>query len=230
MDPVSKVSGREGFAQSSASQAAPVRPAAPTPAPPSRDVTPLLRQLGLTEDHAAEPTALVTPDTLLDVAQAFKDHGFMLMDTVGIDYAAYTEARPNRFAVLHNLYHPRDHRRVFLRVWLGDGEPLPSLYPIWRAANYLEREVYDLMGIPFTGHPDLRKILTPDDLEGHPLRKDFPLGETPTLFRDGRFLDPPTFRAGLTGRDPGLTGYRGELRRGRGDDRLPPVMPEGGPK
>ncbi len=240
MDPLkpgdAKPMGREGVAQSSTS-AAPVvpSPVPPTPAAPSRDVTSrdvtgLIAELGLTEDHAAEPTALVTPGDLLRAAQALKDHGFMLMDTVGIDYSTYTEARPKRFAVLHNIYHPRDHRRVFLRVWLDDGEMLPSLYPVWRAANYLEREVYDLMGVTFTGHPDLRKVLTPDDLEGHPLRKDFPLGETPTLFRDGRHLDPAAFRAGLTGRDAGLTGYRGELRRGRGEDRLPPVMPEGGPK
>ncbi|MFC6660754.1 NADH-quinone oxidoreductase subunit C [Deinococcus multiflagellatus] len=210
----------------------PVAPvaAAPVPAPPSRDVTPLMRELGLDEDHAAEPTAVVPAGHLRAVAQVLKERGFMLMDTVGIDYSAYTEGRPKRFAVLHNLYHPRDHRRLFLRVWLDDGEALDSLYPVWKAANYLEREVYDLLGIVFTGHPDLRKVLTPDDLEGHPLRKDFPLGESPTLFREGRFLDPAAFRAGLTGRDAGMTGYRGEFRRGERGERLPPVMPEGGPK
>ena len=82
------------------------------------------------------------------------------------------------------------------------------------AANWLEREIYDLFGIRFEGHPDLRKILTPEDLDGHPLRKDFPLGETPTLFKDGRFIDPAAFRAGLTGKDPGLTGWRGGTRKG----------------
>ena len=236
MDPLkptdSKPMGREGVAQSSTSQpVAAVTPATvAAPAAPSRDVSPLIRELGLTEDDSAEPTALVTPDDLLRVAHALKERGFMLMDTVGLDYSTYTQPRPKRFAVLHNIYHPRDHRRVFLRVWLDDGEPLASLYPVWKAANYLEREVYDLMGVPFTGHPDLRKVLTPDDLEGHPLRKDFPLGETPTLFRDGRYLDPAAFRAGLTGQSSGLTGYRGELRRGQGDDRTPPVMPAGGPK
>ncbi|CAM3510088.1 NADH-quinone oxidoreductase subunit C [Deinococcus frigens] len=204
--------------------------AAPTPPADPRDVTGLMAELGLTEDDSAEPTALVLPERLREVAQALKARGFMLMDTVGLDYLTYTQPRPKRFAVLHNIYHPRDHRRLFLRVWLDEGQPLDSLYPVWKAANYLEREVYDLMGVEFVGHPDLRKVLTPDDLEGHPLRKDFPLGETPTLFRDGRFLDPAAFRAGVTGQQSGLTGYRGELRRGRGEDRLPPVMPEGGPK
>ncbi|WP_075837013.1 NADH-quinone oxidoreductase subunit C [Deinococcus marmoris] len=202
------------------------------PAPPAdpRDVTGLIAELGLTEDDTAEPTALVPSERLREVAESLKERGFMLMDTVGLDYLTYTQPRPKRFAVLHNIYHPYDHRRLFLRVWLDDGEALDSLYPVWKAANYLEREVYDLMGVEFVGHPDLRKVLTPDDLEGHPLRKDFPLGETPTLFRDGRFLDPAAFRAGVTGQQSGLTGYRGELRRGRGEDRLPPVMPEGGPK
>ncbi|MFC3719454.1 NADH-quinone oxidoreductase subunit C [Deinococcus metalli] len=193
-------------------------------------MVPLLRELNLTEDDAAEPTVLVTPDELLGVAQALRARGFMLMDCVGIDYLTYPDARPERFAVLHNVYHPRDHRRLFLRVWLHEGQSVPSLYPVWKAANYLEREVYDLMGVEFTGHPDLRKVLTPDDLEGHPLRKDFPLGESPTLFRDGRFLDPAAFRAGLTGQSSGLTGYRGSLRRGGTRDIEPPVMPEGGPK
>lgn len=213
-----------------ASGAAVGRTSAPAlPADP-RDVTRLIDELGLIRDETGEPTAVVPPERLREVGQALKERGFMLMDTVGLDYLAYNQPRPKRFAVLHNIYHPRDHRRLFLRVWLDDGQPLDSLYPVWKAANYLEREVYDLLGVEFVGHPDLRKILTPDDLEGHPLRKDFPLGETPTLFRDGRFLDPAAFRAGVTGQQPGLTGYRGELRRGRGEDRLPPVMSEGGPK
>ncbi|QLG12329.1 NADH-quinone oxidoreductase subunit C [Deinococcus sp. D7000] len=213
-----------------ASGAAVGRTSAPAlPADP-RDVTGLIDELGLVRDETGEPTAVVPPERLREVGQALKERGFMLMDTVGLDYLAYNQPRPKRFAVLHNIYHPRDHRRLFLRVWLDDGQPLDSLYPVWKAANYLEREVYDLLGVEFVDHPDLRKILTPDDLEGHPLRKDFPLGETPTLFRDGRFLDPAAFRAGVTGQQTGLTGYRGELRRGRGEDRLPPVMPEGGPK
>lgn len=196
----------------------------------ARDVTPLMAELGLQEDDAAEPTAVVSADQLLEVAEQLRLRGFMLMDSVGVDYLKYPAPRPKRFALLHNVYHPYEHRRLFLRVWLDDGEAVDSLYPVWRAANYLEREVYDLVGIEFRGHPDLRKVLTPEDLEGHPLRKDFPLGETPTLFRDGRFLDPAAFRAGVTGQSSGLTGWRGELRRGRGEDRLPPVMPEGGPK
>lgn len=190
-------------------------------------VTDVIANFGLTPDDSLEPTVVVPAPRVRDVARALAERGFMLMDAVGVDYLAYPDSRPARFAVLYNVYHPHEHLRLFLRVWLEDGQSVGSLYPVWRAANYLEREVYDLLGIVFDGHPDLRKILTPDDMEGHALRKDFPLGETPTLFREGRFIDPPTFRAGLTGESRGLTGWRGELRRGQGEDRVPPVMPEG---
>lgn len=205
--------------------------AAETPAVATSDpVAQLIQTLGLTAEDAAEPTALITAGDLEAVATRLKAAGFMLMDVVGVDYGAYVQPRPQRFSVLYNVYHPYDHRRLFVRVWLRDGESLPSLFPVWKSANYLEREVYDLMGVVFDNHPDLRKILTPDDLEGHPLRKDFPIEETPTLFRDGRFLDPPTFRAGMTGQSAGLTGWRGSLRRGSTREMEPPVMPEGGPK
>ncbi|WP_272976441.1 NADH-quinone oxidoreductase subunit C [Deinococcus geothermalis] len=196
----------------------------------ARDVSSLIAELGLTAEDSIEPTALVPPERLREVALALRDRGFMLMDTVGVDYGAFPERMPARFCVLHNVYHIKDRCRLFLRVWLEEGQALDSLYPVWRAANYLEREVYDLFGIEFVGHPDLRKILTPDDLEGHPLRKDFPLGESPTLFREGRFIDPPAFRAGLSGQNAGLTGWRGEFRRGERGDRVPPVLPEGGPQ
>jgi NADH-quinone oxidoreductase subunit C len=191
----------------------------------------LIATLGLTAEDAAEPTAVVAIDNLEAVALRLKQAGFMLMDLVGVDYSAYVQPRPQRLSVLYNIYHPYDHRRLFLRVWLAMGTTLPSLYGVWKSANYLEREVYDLVGVVFTNHPDLRKILTPDDLEGHPLLKDFPIDETPTLFRDGRFLDPAAFRAGMTGQSAGLSGWRGSLRRGEGKGEIePPVMPEGGPK
>ena len=91
---------------------------------------------------------------------------------------------------------------------------MPTLTGLWRGANFMEREVFDMFGISFQGHPNLRKIITPEDLDGHPHRKDFPLDETATLFNEGRFLDPAAFRAGMMGRDPGRTGWAGGARKG----------------
>jgi NADH-quinone oxidoreductase subunit C len=138
----------------------------------------------------------------------------LLSDVFGIDWLRYPGHTGPRFSVTYNLYSIAQGERIFLRVDLDDDESVPSITPQWPAANFLEREVFDLFGLEFAGHPNLRKIHTPEDLEGHPLRKDFPLGETPTLFNDGRFLDPAAFRAGMIGASGGLTGWTGGARKG----------------
>jgi len=154
-------------------------------------------------------------EALIEGLKRVKELGLeMLTDVHGMDYLTYPGHRGKRFAVVYNVHDVSGAARLFVRVDLDDGETVPTCTPLWPGANFLERECYDMMGIVFEGHPDLRKILTPEDLDGHPHRKDFPLGETPTLFNDGRFLDPPSFRAGLTGRDPGLTGWKGGARAG----------------
>jgi NADH-quinone oxidoreductase subunit C len=155
------------------------------------------------------------PRQLVPAVQAVKEAGFeMLSDIFGIDYLDYPGYRGKRFAVVYNLYSIEHNARLFLRVYLDDGETLPTITHLWKGASFMEREVYDMFGVEFDGHPDLRKLITPEDLDGHPHRKDFPLGETPTLFNEGRFLDPATFRAGIAGKDKGLTGWRGGARRG----------------
>jgi NADH-quinone oxidoreductase subunit C len=152
-----------------------------------------------------------------------KATGFkMLSDLTGVDYLEFTTFMPERFAVIYNLLEPVTGERLLVRVFVPDGEKLPSVTDLWGTADWHERETFDLFGLEFEGHPDLRKILTPEDLDGYPLRKDFPLGETPTLFRDGRFIDPAAFRAGLTGKDGGLTAYRGGARI---DSSLVPKLP-----
>jgi len=152
---------------------------------------------------------------IIDGLRRVKELGFeMLTDVHGMDYLTYPGHQGKRFSVVYNVHDLSGAARLFLRVDLDDGESLPTCTHLWPGANFLERECFDMMGVVFDGHPDLRKLLTPEDLDGHPHRKDFPLGETPTLFNDGRFLDPPSFRAGLTGRDPGLTGWKGGARAG----------------
>jgi NADH-quinone oxidoreductase subunit C len=81
-----------------------------------------------------------------------------------------------RFELNYHLVSISRKEKVRLRVWLGGGDPVvDSLVPVWPGANWLEREIFDLFGIRFLGHPDLRRILLPDDWEGHPLRRDYPV-------------------------------------------------------
>jgi len=81
-----------------------------------------------------------------------------------------------RFELNYHLVSIPRREKVRLRVWLGGNDPVvDSLVPVWPGANWLEREIYDLFGIRFAGHPDLRRILLPDDWEGHPLRRDYPV-------------------------------------------------------
>jgi NADH-quinone oxidoreductase subunit C len=91
--------------------------------------------------------------------------------------------KPKRFAVAYQLLRVSDDpARLCVQVWLDDGEPVASLIPVWPAADWFEREAYDMMGIPFESHPNLVRILMPEDWEGHPLRKDYPLGGEPVRF------------------------------------------------
>ena len=95
------------------------------------------------------------------------------------------EAKPKRFAMnYHLLALETPPRRVRVQVWLDDGEPVPSVVEIWPTADWHEREAWDMMGIPVEGHPNLKRILMTDDWDGHPLRKDYPIGGEPVRFSE----------------------------------------------
>ncbi len=95
------------------------------------------------------------------------------------------EPRPKRFSVsYHLLALQKGAPRVRLQVWCDDGEPVPSVVPVWPTADWHEREAFDLMGIVFEGHPNLVRILMSEDWEGHPLRKDYPIGGEPVRFSE----------------------------------------------
>jgi NADH-quinone oxidoreductase subunit C len=100
----------------------------------------------------------------------------MFIDLTAVDYLKYPIAQPERFAVITTLLSPKLGIRVQVKAFVADGDPrLPSIADLYAGANWTEREVWDLYGIEFLGHPDLKRILMPDDYEGHPLRKDYPL-------------------------------------------------------
>jgi NADH-quinone oxidoreductase subunit C len=98
-------------------------------------------------------------------------------------YQAMPELKPKRFAVNYHLLALRSGApRVRIQVWLDDEEPVPSVVSVWPTADWHEREAWDLFGMRFEGHPNLRRILMDDDWEGHPLRKDYPIGGEPVRF------------------------------------------------
>ena len=162
-----------------AAAAAPVAPPDPPP-PAAAQVPAFLTALQLSVPDGVTQlsfwvgdwTAIVSVARLLDVALHLRAAGFdFCSDVTASDWPQ----RPQRFDVIYALYSTRDRHRVRLKVRAADGEPVPSVTGVWPAANWLERETYDMFGVNFTGHPDLRRILMPDDWQGHPQRKDYPL-------------------------------------------------------
>jgi NADH-quinone oxidoreductase subunit C len=98
--------------------------------------------------------------------------------------AKVPEPKRSRFSVSYHLLAIPDGRRTRLQTWCEDGEPVPSVVPVWPTADWHEREQYDLMGIVFEDHPNLVRILLEEDWEGHPLRKDYPIGGEPVRFSE----------------------------------------------
>ena len=119
-----------------------------------------------------ELTLTVRRDAILSVITWLRDDGFIsIIDICGVDYPE----RAERFDVVYHLLDPHRNIRVRVKLSTDDVEPVPSLTSIFPGADWFEREAYDLYGILFDGHPDLRRILTDYGFDGHPLRKDFPL-------------------------------------------------------
>jgi NADH:ubiquinone oxidoreductase subunit C len=94
------------------------------------------------------------------------------------------EPKPKRFTMSYHLVAVPGGRRVRVQVWLDEDEPVESVVPVWPTADWHEREAWDMMGIGIEGHPNLTRLLMDDDWEGHPLRKDYPLGGEPVRFSE----------------------------------------------
>jgi NADH-quinone oxidoreductase subunit C len=100
-------------------------------------------------------------------------------------HARVPDPKPKRFSVSYHLLRLSDDPvRLRVQVWLDDGQAVASTVPVWPTADWYEREAFDMMGIPFEGHPNLVRILMDDDWEGHPLRKDYPIGGEPVRFSE----------------------------------------------
>lgn len=128
-------------------------------------------------EFRGETTITVDPAHIVDVCRFFRDteglEYIFLSDITAIDYFP----QEPRFALSYHLYSMLYTRRLRIKVFLpGDDPRLPSVTSVWPSADWEEREAFDMMGIIFDGHPSLRRVLMPDDWEGHPQRKDYPLG------------------------------------------------------
>jgi NADH-quinone oxidoreductase subunit C len=162
--------------------AAPPRPAAPPKEAPLKPV-PLDNELvqrlkARFGDAIREATldrkqaiVLVAREKLREVSRYCRDDEKFdyLVDLTAVDWPK----RAERFDIVLNLYSFPKNERLRLKSYAGERDPVPSVVEIWPAANWLERECYDMFGVIFEGHPDLKRILMPDEWEGHPLRKDY---------------------------------------------------------
>ncbi len=125
------------------------------------------------KDHLGETTFTVAREAIVEAARTLRDRfGYQqLMEIAGADYPE----RPERFEVNYHFLSLTENHRVRLKLSTDEETPVPSLTGLWPVAGWLEREVFDLYGVTFSGNPDLRRILTDYGFEGHPLRKDFPM-------------------------------------------------------
>jgi NADH-quinone oxidoreductase subunit C len=166
-----------------AAKAPPPPPGPPDPPPPADLPIPAyLQALVAASNLGAQITYWVGDWTAIVPVAGLLDACRILRDTpeAGFDYCSDVTAtdwptRADRFDVIYCLYSTRHRHRVRVKVRAGDGQVVPSVTGLWPAANWLEREVYDMFGVSFSGHPDLKRILMPEDWQGYPQRKDYPL-------------------------------------------------------
>ena len=159
-------------------------------ASPSETVSPSAHGCAVVESHG-QRVLLVPRDSYLDVVKALADDSFdLLVDLTAVDYLEMPErtvgagVAPERFEVVVNLTSMERRERVRLRVQVPEDDAVvPTLFGVHPGSEALEREVYDMFGITFDGHPDLTRILMPEDWDGHPLRKDYSPGRIPVQFK-----------------------------------------------
>lgn len=171
--------GKPAEGKTVAPPAGPVDPAPPADLAPPAFVTSLQEALpGAVVQltfWVGDWSIIVTPARLLDVMRHLRDAPDARFDFCSDVTATDWPPRPERFDVIYCLYSIPLRHRVRVKARVADGAPIPSVSAVWPAASWLEREVFDLFGITFDGHPDPRRILMPEDWQGHPQRKDYPL-------------------------------------------------------
>src|SRR5262245_39626325 len=130
-----------------------------------------------TSEFRGDTRVVVAKDRLVDAMRLLKEQRRfdLLVDVTCVDYLNYRDAA-HRFGLVYLLANTETNERVTVRVYLDEPAlSVPSMVPLWAGANWFEREAYDMFGIEFAGHPDLRRILMPEEFTAFPLRKDYPL-------------------------------------------------------
>ena len=130
-----------------------------------------------TSDNLGETTVTIKRDCIVDLMQFLNEESDLsfdfLMDVCGVDYLEIGGLE--RYGTTYHLYSMQHNHRIRVKAFIPETDPtIETISHIWEAANWAEREVYDMYGIEFNNHPDMRRILNPDDFEGFPLRKEFP--------------------------------------------------------
>lgn len=147
-----------------------------------------------TTEHFGELTFVVDRSNLVELARFLRDEKSLayvhLSDVTATDWPR----REKRFEVVYHFYSYGLLHYVRLKLLVGDEEPVPTLAHEWDTANWLEREVYDMFGVKFEGHPDLRRILMWEEFEGHPLRRDYPLTYEVPQFTYNKDLPPEVIK------------------------------------
>ena len=164
---------------------------APTAAPAAAPSS-VLPEVPRLPDRLVDQLAFPGRDTYKRMVAAFRDAGFELCaDLCAVDYLTHPGRSlpegltPERFEVVVNLVSLSLRQRVRVRVQVPGSDPVvDSLFEVYPGTEAMEREAYDMMGIVFAGHPDLTRILMPEDWEGHPLRKDYAVGRIPVQFKE----------------------------------------------
>jgi len=144
-----------------------------------------------TTAHRGERVVHATREGLVDLVRTLRDEGWLqCLDVAGVDYLTHPQSdlpegvQPERFEVVVTLISHHERARLRVRVQVPEADPVvPTLFEVHPGTEAMEREVFDLFGISFDGHPDLTRILMPEDWHGHPLRKDYAVGRIPVQFK-----------------------------------------------
>jgi NADH-quinone oxidoreductase subunit C len=143
----------------------------------------------VTDSRGQSVTFVTSSDYITVIQQLYADGFTMCVDLTAVDYLLHpsrtvpSDVTAQRFEVVVNFLSISKHERMRVRLQVAEGESVPSLFDIHPSTEAMEREVFDMFGISFDGHPDLTRILMPEDWDGHPLRKDYSQGRIPVQFK-----------------------------------------------